>query len=315
MPTLKPPIILVANARSGTTMTSQCFKMLDSQIKILREKRMIWTVGNTLHPDDRFTADMATKRVIKKIRQTFLDLQQEHGGRQIMEKTPSNCLRIPYIRAIFPEAIIIHMIRDGRDNISSCLPFWTRPRKKKRILRRLKETPMWQWPIFIPRAVRDQIGIRMGLTKRVKSWGVIYPGMFEDLQQMDLIEVIAHQWVNAVETALEDLDQSRPEVFVEWRYEELVADPLGHFSRFLDVAGLEMTERLATYLRDEIHTQSSGAWKKRLTAEQVSKILPIITPTMRKVGYPVDADSADHQDEPQAGTNPESAAAVSPATT
>lgn len=288
MTKLKPPIILVANARSGTTMTSQCFKMLDSQIKILREKHMTWTVGNTMHPDDRFTAEMATPRVIKKIRQAFVDLQKEHGGRQIMEKTPSNCLRIPYIRAIFPEAIIIHMIRDGRDNVSSCLPFWTRPRKKKRILRRLHETPMWQWPIFIPRVIRDQIGIRMGWTKRVKSWGVIYPGMFEDLQKMDLVEVIAHQWVNAVETALADLSESQPDVFVEWRYEELVADPVGHFSGFLNLAGLEMTDRLEKYLREEIHTQSSGAWKQRLSAQQVAKILPIITPTMRKVGYPID---------------------------
>jgi len=204
MAELKPLIVLVATVRSGTTMTAACFNQHD-EIAVLREQRMLWTEGNQHLGHDRFTEEQVTPKIAKRIRREFLNLQEERGGRRIFEKTPSNCLRVPFIHKIFPDALIIHMTRNGRDNVSSCLPFWTRPRKQRRIVRRVKETPIHHWPLLLPRLVRDQIGVRLGLTKRVKSWGVIYPGMFDDLQSRELVEVIATQWRTAVETASNDL--------------------------------------------------------------------------------------------------------------
>jgi len=284
MATLKPPLILVANVRSGTTFTATCFKQ-HSGVKIWREQRMVWTTGNETTPHDRFTADMATPRIVKSIRKQFLEFQERHGGRTIMEKTPSNCLRVPFIRQVFPEARIIHLVRDGRDNVSSCLPFWTRPRKKKRMLRRLKEAPIHTWPVYLPKFVTDQILVRSGLKKRVGSWGVTYPGMREDLREMDLIEVISKQWVTAVTTAQADLADMDPSMWIEVKYENLVADPVPHFTRFLDLVDLPMTEQMASYLRDNVRQTAVGAWRKRLTEEQIEKMLPIITPMLVELGY------------------------------
>jgi len=47
--------------------------------------------------------------------------------RRLLEKTPENCLRLPFLLEIFPDARIIHLTRDGRSNISSAftlIPGW-----------------------------------------------------------------------------------------------------------------------------------------------------------------------------------------------
>jgi len=296
MAQLKPLIILVATVRSGTTMTAACFNQHDD-IYVVREQRMLWRDGNTDIEHDRFTEEQARPEIIEKLRKSFLNLQEERGGRRIFEKTPSNCLRVPFIHKVFPEALIIHMVRNGRDNVSSCLPFWTRPRKKRRIIRRIKETPIHQWPALFPRLFRDQVGVRLGVTKRVKSWGVIYPEMFHDLEQHKLVEVIAKQWEYAVRTASADLAEHVGKGnYVEWKYEDLCAKPVEHFQQALDMAGLTMTDELADYLRENVHVQAVDAWKKRLTAQQVDLIDPIIRPAMEQFGYsmekPVDASTS-----------------------
>ncbi len=288
MAELKPLILLVATVRSGTTMTAACFNQHDD-IAVIREQRMLWTDGNQDIGHDRFTEEQVTPKIAKKLRKAFLDLQEEKGGARIFEKTPSNCLRVPFIHKIFPEALIIHMVRNGRDNVSSCLPFWTRPRKQRRIIRRIKETPFYQWPGLFPKLIRDQVGVRMGLTKRVRSWGVTYPGMTEDLQNLKLVEVIATQWKTAIETASADLERCMGKGnYLEWKYEELCERPQEHFQQALDMAGIPMTDHLHQYLADNIHVQAVDAWKKRLTAGQVRTIDPIIKPAMDLLGYSQD---------------------------
>jgi len=284
MAELKPMIILVATVRSGTTMTAQCFKH-HKDVAIIREQRMLWTMGNTHMKHDRFTEAQATPKVAKKVRRAFLELQEERGGRTIFEKTPSNCLRVPFIHQVFPEAVLVHLVRNGRDNVSSCLPFWTRPRTQRRVVRRIKETPITQWPAMIPRFLRDQIGVRLGLTKRVRSWGTVYPGMFEDLKEIPLIEVIAKQWRIGIETARADLEALGRDNYLEWKYEDLCARPHEHFQQVLDRAGLEMTEELHNYLTESVHQQAVEAWRKRLSEEQVEKIDPIIKPAMDLLDY------------------------------
>ncbi len=290
MSDLKPPIILVGNVRSGTTMTALCFDELE-EIAIWREPRTVWTMGNAEQGHDRFTADLATPKVVQRIRRTFSKHQAAHGGRRVMEKTPSNCLRVPFITKVFPEARFIHLVRDGRDNVSSCLRWWTMPINRRRLWRRLKETPVWEWPLFLPRFLHDRVGRSLGLTKTVRSWGVVYPGLYDDLKSMKLEEVVATQWVRCVEIAKADFAHVDPEKWIECRYEDLVARPVEHFERFCAHTGLKMTDRLREYLLTTINQDAVEAWRTRLTAEQLAMITPILEPTMTRLGYRLD-DSA-----------------------
>lgn len=280
----KPPILLIGNVRSGTTMMQDTLEQGGDVVQWF-EPRTTWTVGNVEKGHDRFTADMATPKTIRRIHEMFQKYYDSNGGRRIVEKTPSNVLRIPFIHKVFPESKILHIYRDARDNVSSCLPRWGWPMGAPALKKRMRETPILEWPKYFPRFVRDHLGIRLGLTKRVKSWGVVYPGMYEDLKRMDLVEVIATQWVKTLEVAQADLKELDPDIWIEVKYEDLVANPLEGFGRIVDFFDLEMSPALEKYIRENIHQNVVSVYKKRLTPDQIAKIDPIVRPMMERLGY------------------------------
>jgi len=281
---LKPPIILIGGARSGTTMLTLCFAQLDGVVT-WHEPRTVWTVGNARHAHDRFTAEMATDRIRRRIRRAFVDYQRRHGNRRVVEKTPSNALRIPFVHEVMPEARFLHIIRDPRDSVSSALLYWTRPTAipTRRLLRRLRETRLTEWPLHLPRFLKEFVGVRLGLTKRLSRWGMVYPGLAADVQRLDLVEVAAKQWRYAVETARTDLAGLDDNLWMEVRYEDIVAEPLGAFERVLGFLNLQMTDRLANHLGQRIHRSSVGIHRKRLTPEQLAAVDAIVSPHMSRL--------------------------------
>ena len=108
---LKPPILLIGNVRSGTSMMARLFDA-HPEVTGWPEPRTVWTYADPARPHDRFDADDATPRVRRWIRRRFLAYQRRHGGLRVMEKTPSNVLRIPYVHAIFPESKLLYLIRE-----------------------------------------------------------------------------------------------------------------------------------------------------------------------------------------------------------
>jgi hypothetical protein len=50
-------------------------------------------------------------------------------GRRFVDKTPENCLRIPYPLELFPDASFVFLRRRPADNVSSLMAGWrARPR-------------------------------------------------------------------------------------------------------------------------------------------------------------------------------------------
>lgn len=52
-------------------------------------------------------------------------IQFEHHGRLVL-KNPLHTFRVPLIRGVFPKADFIHIVRDPREMVPSCLHFWRR---------------------------------------------------------------------------------------------------------------------------------------------------------------------------------------------
>lgn len=50
-------------------------------------------------------------------------IQFEHHGRLVL-KNPLHTYRVPLIRGVFPETDFIHIVRDPREMVPSCLHFW-----------------------------------------------------------------------------------------------------------------------------------------------------------------------------------------------
>lgn len=289
---LKPPIFLLGNVRSGTSLMHDLFD-LHPEVTSWYEPRTIWTYADPGRRHDRFDETDATPRVVSYIRGRFLDHQKKHGGLRIMEKTPSNLLRIPYVRAIFPESRYLYLVREPLANISSSEMMWHTPVHLNKVWRRIKETPKTQLHFYAARYVVDHARIRLLRKENLSVWGVRYPGIYKDLKRLTVEEVIAKQWVACSRRARADLAELDPGTVLYMRYEDFVADPVAQFARVLEHFDLAMTPAIERKLTTEVDPGRQDKWH-RLSPDVLRAVVPILREEMAKHGYAVPAEIREH---------------------
>ncbi len=107
-------IFVVGPPRSGTHfVASEIAKSMG--IPYLGEQGGIWRSVTGCDDYLKQGVDEISDRDIRKIRKAFEKL----GGESFVEKTPSNCLRTRLIKKVFPDALIIFVLRDGRNCVAS----------------------------------------------------------------------------------------------------------------------------------------------------------------------------------------------------
>lgn len=116
-----------------------------------------------------------------------------------------------------------------------------------------------------------------------KLWGPRYPGIDQDVQNLGLTEVCAHQWRACVEKASADLRLIPQDRVFQIRYEELIADDraLHRLIAFLELPDPEAT--IAAWTA-RVERSRSAKWR-RLPVQQQSDMLAIIGPLLHKLGY------------------------------
>lgn len=111
---------VVGCARSGTSILGELIAS-HPDVRYVWEAHDAWAAAGS-GPDgsDRLLAEHATPEVRDRLRRWIGE--QQGSAALVVEKNPRNALRIPFLRAVFPEAKLIHIIRDGRDVACSLLP-------------------------------------------------------------------------------------------------------------------------------------------------------------------------------------------------
>lgn len=287
---LKPVIFLLGNVRSGTSLTRKLFA-LHPDLATLREPRTVWMFADPGRRHDRFTEADATPRVIRYIRRRFEEFQAEHGGKRLMEKTPSNVLRIPYIHRIFPESRFLYTVREPLAYLSSSDLKW-QPKEaitKNRLRQRLRETPRSQLHYYAWRYAAETFNKKVLKKKYVSVWGVRYPGIYDDLRRLTRLEVMAKQWAESSRQAEEDLAALDPAIVFRTSYEKLVTNPVEEFTRILNHFGLEMSPAMSEQVRTMVDPNRRMKWT-RFDPEDIRRVLPILRPEMERHGYEVPHD-------------------------
>lgn len=111
---------IIGCARSGTSILGELIAS-HPDVHYLFEAHSIWELGGTgKNESHRLVTNHASEPVKKEIRAWFKS--QEVEEKHLIEKNPRNVLRIPYVKEIFPNSKLLHIVRDGRDVSCSLVP-------------------------------------------------------------------------------------------------------------------------------------------------------------------------------------------------
>jgi hypothetical protein len=116
---LNPPVFIVGAPNSGTRALGGAVA-LSPDIEDRSEVRVLWDKDFHERSNDTLkTAADARLADVLRLRGNFCYYQWRSGKRVVLNRHPENSFRIHFIKAIFPSAKIIHIIRDGRAVVCS----------------------------------------------------------------------------------------------------------------------------------------------------------------------------------------------------
>ena len=280
--TCQKPIFIVGAPRSGTTWLGEAMKR-HPELHMLHEISNIWMWNNANKSDDVLTEDDLDRRIKKYIRKKFVNYQQESGKNRICDKTPRNCLRIAAIKAIFPDAKIIMLLRDGRSVINSTKQELNRPQEVpwQEIIARLGSVSIWEWYVFLPR-LKSRLKRMLGVP--LDYWGARPPGWQDWVGKFPPHIILAKQWVATMETAIAQGRQLDSENYLEISYEEIISEPLVGLQKIADFTELEL-EPLIDYAVGTADPSRINKWQDNIDRDILNDLEAIMKPTMSKLGY------------------------------
>ena len=227
---LKQPVFIVSAPRSGSTMLFDALRKIDDLWTIGHESHALIEQGTGLHPEEREWSSnrltgadcsphlrlLLTHRYARELRNvdgvylTSLTTAEHRTGFRLLDKTPKNALRIPFLHSLFPDARFVYLYRDPGANISSMIEGWrsgqfvTYPG--------LPEWPYWPWSFLLP-----------------PEW--------RQLRGSPPAQLAAYQWSSANTHIISDLSALPHTSRIAVSYESLARNPrpvLRALFRFLD---------------------------------------------------------------------------------
>ncbi len=278
-------VIILGAARSGTKFLRDLLGASASARVVPHDINHVWRHGNESHPSDALPASCYTERIGRFIRERVLDLSGAHADPAgvVVEKTVSNTLRVGFVRAVYPEAKLVHLVRDGRAVVESTMRQWRAKPEWPRLLRKAMTLRGPDLSYALWSAVNMARGRVQG-RRGGRVWGPRYEGIEEDLVTLPLLEVCARQWTACVQSTLESLLEAPPELVHTVRYEDLTrnGEALERLTTFL---GLPDPERVMDRYRDVLIGDADRKWPAAFDAEERDRLSREISPAMSRLGY------------------------------
>lgn len=270
------PIIVLGAPRSGTTFLGDLLAR-HSQLAYFIEPSPVWRRGNESR-SDCLRVEHARPEVVARIRKYFESECARGGKPRILEKTPQNCLRVPFVDAVFPNAKYVHILRDGYESSLSIRDHWLNKGKGLegvRIGQRLREIGGTQYFKYGWQFAKRCLFARGG--QPVVMWGPILPGLKAMRKDLSLLEISALQWKQCTEMACMAGRRLGPE-----RYREICLGSLNR-EKVLEVLAfleLEAEPAVMDYFDEQFSKSATSHRKKSSAASELAEIEPIVQPTM-----------------------------------
>jgi len=278
------PIILIGAARSGTKFLRDCLAASPNCSAVPYDINYIWRYKQEKLRHDVLDPNLASPKIRSFIHKSIIKLSKAEKGDRIIEKTVSNTLRIPFIDKIYPNAIYVHLIRDGRDVVESSMRQWAAPPKAGALLTKLKSIPLQNVGYVFWYAGNLVSGFVKGGRKGGNIWGPRYPGITENARQVSLADVCARQWKNCVEKSVKDLGDIDPRRVHTIRYEDFVSNKKSLID-LADKLGLKNPYDCAEAMQKNVRIMGGVPAWTTLPAKDIEMIESVISDTLSNLGY------------------------------
>jgi hypothetical protein len=264
-PILRRPVFIVGCGRSGTTILGETLAVHTS-VTYLNEHRQLWADaypatdvwserarergGRLDLSESTCTPEQSRRLTVNFYCETFVT-----GRPRLFEKLPINSFRLPFIDAVFPDALFVHLLRNGLEVARS-------------IERMPKESLWYGHDDYKWKLLEDYAG-------RSERYGDL-PALCDTARRRGLLE-----WRMSVEAAVEFLDALPAERHVSLTYEELLDRPVEVVRRIEEFAGLAPSKAVHEFAEANLQRRSP-----RIDVTHLSDVEERLAgDLMRRLGY------------------------------
>ncbi len=268
-PLFDRPVFIISPPRAGSTLLFETLARAPQLFTIGHESHALIEGMPELHPaahgfaSNRLDATVCHPALITELRRRFQgelrDRQRQppvHWPARMLEKTPKNALRVPFLARVFPQAHFVYLHRDPLQTLASMLEAWRSSR-----FRTYPQLPEWN-----------------GL-----PWSLLLVPGWRELSGQALEAIVAAQWAITTRILLDDLAALPPERVHVAHYAALVAQPANEVARLCAALDFDWDQPLDAALpwsRFTLSPPAADKWQKH--AATFAPFLPGLHATMER---------------------------------
>ena len=269
------PIFIVGTGRSGTTLLGFVLST-HRDVGFLNEPKALWhsiykeedIIGSYCQGIARYRLDAthATMEVQRAAHRLFGAYLTAVAAKRVVGKYPEMIFRVRFVRAIFPDAKFIFLVRNGWDACHSIVKWSERFGMKTN-----NEIHDW-WGV-------NNRKWRLLLTQLITTDNA-FSGIVEVISGLrERTDMAVIEWILTMREGLFQMEQN-PDCIYMARYEELTKNPRSKLADITKFCELESDERFFAYAERAI-TPTSAHPK----FDVHPAVLPLFEKTMEQLGY------------------------------
>ena len=151
---------------------------------------------------------------------------------RLLDATPANALRVPFLSGVFPQAIFVYVYRDPRESLAGMLEGW---QSGKHVT--YPDLPGWDGP----------------------PWSYPLTPEWRRLSGLALPEICVTQWAMSMRILLGDLDRLPADRWCVVDFGSLRRDPKTELRRLCEFTGLDWSEEMG----ETIGRGAPETWRRR----------------------------------------------------
>ena len=273
---VEKPIFILGTGRSGTTILGIVLSM-HKEVGYLNEPKAIWhlvhphedIIGNYSQVPDakyRLATEDATDEMRQRAFQMFGAYLTATRSKRLVDKYPELIFRVDFVRAIFPDARFIFLVRNGWDTCHS-IATWS---KRLGVQVNSEKHDWWgvddrKWKLLVEQLVKTS---------------PIFSQTSDEVKDFERhLDRAAVEWIVTMREGIH-LMQTSPDHIHLVRFEDLTSQPDKTLSALCDFCELPMDTTFRKYARQTLHPVPP-----RKAFDIHPKIDSLFRDTMRGIGY------------------------------